>query len=915
MKKETRKQATLADAAVPAGLLLFGAGLEMPETLPSARIAGCKGAALLAMTAAGAPVPPGFILPTDQCAAALAGGNGLPAELRTALKRGLEEVGHATHASFGDKHKPLLVSLRSSPPATMPKSQRTVVNLGLTEALLPAYIATLGGGEAAAWLGWDSYRRLLLSYAMNVLRLDPEPFELLRSEALEAAKADGEHELNATALEALTLSLRAQVEKAGALPSDPFDWLAHAVARGFAAWNFPEADEHRRHTMREDLTGTALIVQAMVQGAASDGAHGGAGHLYTRLPATGDKQLQGSYLAQAQGGDLTAGVRLPDTLDMLAKRLPEVHRQVLEWAAKLERSLRNAIELDFTIERGTLHLLGVMPASRTPRASLRIALDLVDEGLCTPQEALLTVDPRVIDEYLHPVLDRSAAKVPLTKGLGASPGSAVGQAVFFAEHAVELAAQGIKTILVRHETSPEDIDGLKVAEGILTAHGGLTSHAAVVGRGMGKCVVVGANALQINYLINEMTVGEQTVKRLDWISLDGTTGEVFYGKLPQVQPQLEGGIARVLEWADAARTMGVQANADTPDDARRAVELGAEGIGLCRTEHMFFDIDRIPLFRKMILAGDEIGRAAALSELLPLQRRDFLEMFRVMQGRPVTIRLLDPPLNEFLPKGIRSQTRMAKAMRIPVEVIQQRTEALSESNPMMGHRGCRLAITYPEIYNMQVRAIVEAACIVKKEGLQVHPEIMVPLISTERELIVLRKAIEELIQRVSAELGETISFQIGTMVETPRAAVCSRSIARHADFYSFGTNDLTQMGYGFSRDDVGVFLPTYLEREILDGDPFMALDQEGIGGLVRLAVEQGRRSNPHLNIGICGEHGGDPESVVFFHRVGLDYVSCSPFRIPVARLAAGQAALLWQRGELLGTALPSRRPPQGAGHA
>jgi len=914
MKKGTRKQANLAETA-PAGVLLFGAGLDMPETLPSARIAGVKGAGLLNLAAAGAPMPPGFILPTDQCPDARAGANGLTAELRNALKRGLEEIGQAARAGFGDKDKPLLVSLRSSPPASMPKSQRTVVNLGLTEALLPAYIARQGGGEAATWLGWDCYRRLLLSYAMHVLRLDPEPFDQIRTDALDAAKAEGEHELSAAALESLTRLLAAELEKAGALPRDPAEWLERAVAAGFAAWNLSEADEHRRHAMLEDLPGTALIVQAMVQGAASDGAHGGAGHLHSRLPATGDKQLHGSYLAQAQGVDLTAGVRMPDALDLLAKRLPEVHRQVIEWAGKLERLLRNAIELDFTIERGTLYLLGAMPASRTHRASLKIALDLVDEGICTQQEALLTVDPRVIDEYLHPVLDRTAAKEPLTKGLGASPGSAVGQAVFFAEHAVELAAQGIKTILIRHETSPEDIDGLKVAEGILTAHGGLTSHAAVVGRGMGKCVVVGANALQINYLINEMTVGEQTVKRLDWISLDGTTGEIFHGKLPQIQPQLEGGIARVLEWADAARVIGVQANADTPEDARRAVELGAEGIGLCRTEHMFFEMDRIPLFRKMILAGDEIGRAAALSELLPLQRRDFLEMFRVMQGRPVTIRLLDPPLNEFLPKGIRSQTRTAKAMRIPIEVIQQRTEALSESNPMMGHRGCRLAITYPEIYNMQVRAIVEAACIVKKEGTQVHPEIMVPLISTERELIVLRKSIEELMQRVMAELGETISIQIGTMVETPRAAICSRSIARHADFYSFGTNDLTQMGYGFSRDDVGVFLPTYLEREILEGDPFMALDQEGIGGLIKLAVEQGRRSNPNLKIGICGEHGGDPESVVFFHRVGLDYVSCSPFRIPVARLAAGQAALLWHRGELLGTDLPSSRPPQGAGHA
>jgi pyruvate,orthophosphate dikinase len=497
----------------------------------------------------------------------------------------------------------------------------------------------------------------------------------------------------------------------------------------------------------------------------------------------------------------------------------------------------------------------------------------------------------VVDEYMHPVLDKGEGQQALTKGLPASPGSAVGQAVFFAEHAVELASQGIRTILIRHETSPEDIDGLKVAEGIITAHGGLTSHAAVVARGMGKCCVVGAGDIAINYLINEMTVRDTVVKRLDWVSMDGNTGEMFVGRLPQVQPALEGGIAKVLEWADRYRRLGVYANADTAEDARHAIEQGAGGIGLCRTEHMFFDINRIPLFRKMILAIDEVGRSAALAELLPLQRKDFMDIFRVMHGKPVTIRLLDPPLNEFLPKGIRSQTRMARAMGISVEMIQRRTEALSENNPMMGHRGCRLAVTYPEIYNMQVRAIVEAACIVKKEGVEVHPEIMVPLVSTTRELVMLRRQIEVLVQQVTVELGESIPFKIGTMVETPRAAVCSRGIARYADFYSFGTNDLTQMTFGFSRDDVGVFLPIYLEKGILDTDPFMELDQEGTGRLVQIATEEGRKINPKLKLGICGEHGGDPRSVKFFHRVGLDYVSCSPFRVPVARLAAGQAAV------------------------
>jgi len=463
--------------------------------------------------------------------------------------------------------------------------------------------------------------------------------------------------------------------------------------------------------------------------------------------------------------------------------------------------------------------------------------------------------------------------------------------VFFAEHAEELAAQGIQTILVRHETTPEDIGGLSVASGILTGTGGLTSHAAVVARGMGKCCIVGATSVEINYHVNEMTLGDQVVKRLDWISLDGNTGEIFVGQLPQIQPSMEGDLARVLGWADKHRTMGVRANADTKEDAERAIEMGAEGIGLCRTEHMFFDIDRIPIFRRMILALDETGRSAALSDLLPFQRKDFMEMFRVMNGKPVTIRLLDPPLHEFLPRGIRSQTRMSRTMNIPLEVVQRRTEALMENNPMLGHRGCRLAITYPEIYQMQVRAIAEAACIVKKEGIAVEPEIMVPLISTAKELELLREESRILAERVMEELGETFPLHIGTMVETPRAAMCSRAIARHADFYSFGTNDLTQMGYGFSRDDSGSFLPEYLDKKVLDVDPFVAIDQEGIGRMVRMGVDEGRAVNSDLKIGICGEHGGEPNSVKFFHRIGLDYVSCSPFRVPVARMAAGQAAI------------------------
>jgi pyruvate,orthophosphate dikinase len=870
--------------------LIFGTGAlsgTPPDALASSLLVGRKGRQLLQQAAAGAPTPPGFILSSAHAGTFQDNGRGLSATLRGELSRGLAHLGQIAGLGFGDKNQPLLISVRSSPPQEMPATLGTVPNLGLTVAAMPALIRRTGDARAA----WDAYRRLLHAYGVQVLGVAGDALDALLTAALEAEGAEADHELSAAAMEALARATGNACERlsGAALPADPQEMLERTVAAGFAAWSDPRAVTHREEKALEHLPGPALIVQTMVNGAAK--GKSGAGHCYTRIPASGDKKLYGKFMPTALGMDLTAGLRMADGLETLEQRMPEAHRELAGWADKLERNFHDAVRIEFAIEDGRLSLLRTRPATRTARASLKIALDLLDEGICTEQQALRLVDPSVVDEYLHPVLDKSAAHSAVTQGLGASPGSAVGQVVFFAEHAVELAAQGVKTILVRHETSPEDIDGLKVAEGILTGHGGLTSHAAVVGRGMGKCCVVGAGELQINYLINEMTIGETTVKRLDWLSLDGTTGEVFLGQLPQIEPTIQGGMARALEWADRARTLGVHANADTAEDARRAVELGAGGIGLCRTEHMFFEINRIPVFRKMILATDPDGRAAALAELLPLQRKDFMELFRVMEGRPVTIRLLDPPLNEFLPKGIRSQTRMAKAMKISVEAIQQRTEALSENNPMMGHRGCRLAITFPEIYNMQVRAIVEAACIVKKEGTPVTPEIMVPLVTTPRELAVLRESTLAVIRRVCEELGESIVFKVGTMIETPRAAVCSSAIARHADFYSFGTNDLTQMAFGFSRDDSGTFLPAYLEKGILETDPFMALDQAGVGAMVRMAVEQGRRVNPRLKFGICGEHGGDPESVKFFHRVGLDYVSCSPFRIPTARLAAGQAAL------------------------
>jgi len=866
---------------------LFFFNPDHPD-LPSGKKAalGEKGKALVEMAGLGAPVPPGFILPARFCVEFFRTGGTLPQPALAEVKKGLQQLEVWSGNGFGDAKKPLLVSVRSSPPLQLPATFTTVFNVGLSEGA----VNSLAGSDGDARLAWDAYRRFIAGYAVNVLGADPEPFQALLGEALEAAGAEGDNELDVQALEALARGYRGLCEEQRIIPpTDPFEQIALAIAAGFRAWAHPAAEAYRRSEGLEELAGAAMVVQVMAFG--TEHAQSGAGSLFTRHPGTGERVPYGKFLPIAYGSDLRAGLRLPSEITELEKRSPEIYRELGDWAGKIERHFQAAQEIQFTITADGLKILRARPAERTARASLKIALDLVQEGAASPSKALAGIEPAVITELLHSTLDTSAAEAPLTKGMPASPGSAVGRVVFFAEHAEEFAAQGIKTILVRRQTTPEDIDGLHVAEGILTATGGLTSHAAVVARGLGKCCVVGAGAIEINYHINEMTIGEVTIKRRDWISLNGNTGEVFLGELPQVQPSLGGDLAKIIEWADATRTMGVQANADTPEDARRALEMGAEGIGLCRTEHMFFDIERIPTFRKMILAVDHVGRSAALAELLPLQRKDFLEILRVMDGRPVTIRLLDPPLHEFLPKGIRSQTRIAKSMNITVEQIQRRAELLSEINPMLGHRGCRLAVTYPEIYQMQVRAIVEAACIVTKEGIPVKPEIMVPLISTARELEFLRNQIQALVVRVMEELGESFPIPIGTMLETPRAAMCSESIARHADFYSFGTNDLTQMGFGFSRDDAGTFLPKYLESAILEQDPFISLDKEGIGAMMRLAIENGRKGNRDLKVGICGEHGGDARSVKFFHKLGLDYVSCSPFRIPVAKLAAAQAAV------------------------
>ena len=883
-----------ASETEPGMIHLFGAQDSPP--IGGKTAFGEKGWRLASMSALGAPVPPGLILPAHYSGEAAKNGGRLPDSVRQALREALSQLEEITGRRFGDETRPLRLSLRSSPPPDAPFRIDSVLNLGVTEKIARSMEQATGNAPGDATVGWDAYRRLIEGYGVRVLGLEPGKFEGVWNEVMTAEGAEGGHELSLEAMRTLALEYREVVaaQSDTPWPEDPMELLYETVAAAYGAWNAVEAQYWRIDHGLNDLPGTGLVLQTMA-GGTGQGHRGseksGAGRLITRVPATGEKKPHGNFLSHALGPDLSAGIRITGHITEMEQAAPEAYAGLLEWGERLEKHFQDAMDIQFTIENGTLAILSARPSQRTPKASLKIALALVEEKICDRRQGLLRVNPKVIDECLHPVLDKTEAEAPVAKGLPASPGSAVGHAVFFAEQAVELAAQGIRTILIRSETTPEDIDGLKVAEGIITAHGGLTSHAAVVARGMGKCCIVGVGAIRIDYLVNEMTIGETQIRRMDWISMDGTSGEIYAAELPQIQPALDGGIGTVLEWADEIRRLGVYANADTAEDARHALEQGAGGIGLCRTEHMFFEIDRIPLFRKMILALDETGRAAALAELLPLQRKDFMEIFRVMEDRPVTIRLLDPPLNEYLPKSIRSQTRMARTMGIPVETIQQRTEALSESNPMMGHRGCRLAITYPEIYNMQVRAIVEAACIVKKEGVPVNPEIMVPLVSTSKELSLLRADIEKMVAQVTDELGETIHFKIGTMVETPRAAISAKSIAPLADFFSFGTNDLTQMCYGFSRDDVGMFLPAYLEKGILDNDPFMEFDQEGTGRLVKIAVEEGREANPDLKLGVCGEHGGDAPSVKFFHRVGLDYVSCSPFRIPVARLAAGQAVV------------------------
>ncbi|MCA9680234.1 MAG: pyruvate, phosphate dikinase [Kofleriaceae bacterium] len=854
---------------------------------------GGKGANLAEMASLGIPVPPGFTITTEVCAR-VAAGQGYPDDLEAAVDAALAWVGEATGARFGDPDDPLLVSVRSGAPASMPGMMDTILNLGLTDATVAGLAARSGDARFA----WDCYRRFVAMYGDVVMGVvapsdhEPSPFERLLEEAKAIRGIERDFELTVDELQALVAGYKREILAltGTAFPESPRDQLWGAIAAVFRSWDTPRAQVYRRMHAIPSTWGTAVNVQAMVFGNLGDDC--ATGVAFTRDPATGTAELYGEFLVNAQGEDVVAGVRTPEPIAKLAEVLPDAHRALVETCATLERHFHDMQDVEFTIQRGALWMLQTRTGKRTGRAMVKCAVDMVHEGLIDEKTAILRVDPAKLDELLHPTIDPAHRPTPVAKGLPASPGAAIGRVVFSADTAAEWHGRGETVILVRIETSPEDIHGMKAAAGILTARGGMTSHAAVVARGMGKCCITGCSAVKVDGARLRMSLGGVTVKQGDTITLDGSTGEVFVGAAPLRPARLGDELDELMRWVDARRRLRVRTNADTPTDAKTARSFGAEGIGLCRTEHMFFQPDRILAVREMILAKDVDGRRAALAKILPMQREDFVGIFREMDGLPVTIRLLDPPLHEFLPHTSHDVEEVAKDLGETTEAITAKVVELTEANPMLGHRGCRLAITWPEIYETQVQAIAEAAVLATADGVVVHPEVMIPLVMQAGELARLRTLVTTTMDRVLGEAGQAIAYTVGTMIELPRACVVADQIAAHADFFSFGTNDLTQTTLGISRDDGAKFLPSYLELDLLATDPFAVLDREGVGVLLEMAATRGRATKPGLKLGICGEHGGEPSSVAFCHQVGLDYVSCSPFRVPIARVAAARAALL-----------------------
>jgi pyruvate,orthophosphate dikinase len=863
---------------------------------------GGKGANLAEMTSIGLPVPAGFTITTEVCTEYYKNNQNYPAGLKAEVAENLKQVEALMGKTFGDPHNPLLVSVRSGARASMPGMMDTILNLGLNDTTVQGIIAQSKDERFA----YDAYRRFVQMYSDVVMGMHKDDLEHILEQKKEAKGVHLDTELTAADWQELVGKFKAKIKETLGrdFPEDPQEQLWGAIGAVFGSWMNQRAITYRRLNSIPAEWGTAVNVQSMVFGNMGDDC--ATGVAFTRDPSTGDNYFYGEYLVNAQGEDVVAGIRTPQPINLHQKKpgdlpameevLPECYHQLAGIRATLETHYKDMQDIEFTIEKGKLYMLQTRNGKRTANAAIKVAVDMVKEGLINEKTAVLRVAPAQLDQLLHPSLDPKADKKVIAKGLPASPGAASGEVIFTADEAEAAAKLGLKVILVRIETSPEDIHGMHAAQGILTARGGMTSHAAVVARGMGKCCVAGCGDIKVDYAAQQFVARNGTIiKKGDMITLDGSTGEVMQGAVPTVAPRMTGDFATLMGWVDTFRTMKVRTNADTPQDAKVAREFGAEGIGLCRTEHMFFEADRIAAVREMILAADLEGRQKALTKILPMQKGDFIGLFREMKGLPVTIRLLDPPLHEFLPHEDKEIEALAKTMGVSVQTLKHKVEFLHEFNPMLGHRGCRLGLTYPEIYDMQVQAIMEAACeLNKNEGFTIVPEIMIPLIAVVQELQVLRANAIKICNDVIARYGVKVDYLIGTMIELPRAALTADEIAVEAEFFSFGTNDLTQTTFGLSRDDAGTFLPFYVENGLLADDPFVTLDQSGVGQLVRIGCEKGRGTRPNIKVGICGEHGGDPASVIFCHKVGLDYVSCSPFRVPIARLAAAHAALAEQ---------------------
>ncbi len=859
---------------------------------------GGKGANLAEMTNLGMPVPQGFTITTEACTRYYTDGKVIGDDIVEQIYAALAETEKVAGKKFGDDKDPFLVSVRSGARASMPGMMDTILNLGLTDVSVVG-LANLTNNPHFAY---DAYRRFIAMFSDVVMEIPKNEFEAVLDEFKEKKGVKYDRDLSADDLKEVVVRFKEIYKKHMGVdfPQDPKVQLMEAVKAVFRSWDNPRAIYYRRMNDIPGDWGTAVNVQSMAFG--NMGETSGTGVAFTRNPSTGEKKLYGEYLLNAQGEDVVAGIRTPEPISHLQEQMPDVYQQFVDIATKLEAHYRDMQDMEYTIERGKLYMLQTRNGKRTAAAALKIAVDLVDEGVLSEEEAVLKVEPKQLDTLLHPNFDAAAVKKApvIAKGLPASPGAATGGIYFTADEAAEHGKNKEKVILVRRETTPEDIEGMDFSQGILTVFGGMTSHAAVVARGMGRAAVVGCGALKIDEEAKTLTVGDKVYHEGDFISLDGSTGNVYDGQIATVEASISGEFARFMGWADAARRLRVRTNADTPRDTKQAVKFGAEGIGLCRTEHMFFEADRIAAVREMILADTKEQREKALAKILPMQQGDFEAMYKALEGKPMTVRYLDPPLHEFVPHVDMKEEidELAKNLGITSEEVIHKINALHESNPMMGHRGCRLAVTYPEIAEMQTRAVLQAAIDVTREcGYNIVPEIMIPLVGSKKELAFVKSIVDETAKKVFEEQGMTLEYHVGTMIEIPRAAVTADEIAEEAEFFSFGTNDLTQMTFGFSRDDAGKFLGAYYDNKIFESDPFARLDTDGVGKLVQMAAKLGRQTRPNLKLGICGEHGGDPSSVMFCHKVGLNYVSCSPFRVPIARLAAAHAAILEKMGK------------------